>query len=154
MLLSSLLITPLLGIVLISTNILHDFFKLSLKQIKSIALFITILNLVISEIIFILFDFSSNQFQFVQESYETGWFNIYLGVDGLSIYFVLLTSIIMPIAVLSNWSSISNNVKWYLVIMLSLETLLLAVFLVLDIFLFYIFFLTPHNVGHKFSMLT
>jgi NADH-ubiquinone oxidoreductase chain 4 len=67
-------------------------------------------------------------------------YNIYLGIDGISIYFILLTTIIMPIALLSNWTSISENVKWYLVLILMLETLLLAVFLVLDIFLFYIFF--------------
>ena len=90
---------------------------------------------------FILFDFSSKQFQFIEEQYQISNFDIYLGVDGLSIYFVLLTTIIMPIAILSNWNSIqSENVKSFLVIMLALETLLLAVFLVLDILLFYIFF--------------
>jgi NADH-ubiquinone oxidoreductase chain 4 len=67
-------------------------------------------------------------------------YNIYLGIDGISIYFILLTTIIMPIALLSNWTSISDNIKWYLILILLLETLLLAVFLVLDIFLFYIFF--------------
>jgi NADH-ubiquinone oxidoreductase chain 4 len=49
-----------------------------------------------------MFDFSSNQFQFVQEHYNIQSFDIYLGVDGISIYFVLLTTIIMPIALLSN----------------------------------------------------
>jgi len=63
-----------------------------------------------------------------------------LGVDGLSIYFVLLTTIIMPIALLSNWSSIKENIKSFAIIILLLESLLLAVFLVLDIFLFYVFF--------------
>ena len=48
------------------------------------------------------FDFSSNQFQFVQEYHEVSYFSFYLGVDGLSIYFVLLTTIIMPISLLSN----------------------------------------------------
>jgi NADH-ubiquinone oxidoreductase chain 4 len=67
-------------------------------------------------------------------------YNIYLGIDGISIYFILLTTIIMPIALLSNWTSISENIKWYLILILMLEALLLAVFLVLDIFLFYIFF--------------
>ena len=71
---------------------------------------------------------------------DLSFYDIYLGLDGISIYFVLLTTIIMPIALLSNWNSIINNVKSYLIIMLLLETLLLAVFLVLDILLFYIFF--------------
>ena len=69
-----------------------------------------------------------------------GYYDIYLGVDGLSIYFVLLTTIIMPIALVSNWNSIKQNIKSYLIIMLLLESLLLGVFLVLDMLLFYIFF--------------
>lgn len=70
--------------------------------IKSIALQTTILTLLVSIFMFSLYDFSSNQFQFVQEYHEISTFNVYLGVDGLSIYFVLLTTIIMPIALLSN----------------------------------------------------
>jgi NADH-ubiquinone oxidoreductase chain 4 len=114
--------------------------ELKIKSYKITAFVTSIVNLVISLIIFILFDFSSNQFQFVQEHYDMSFFDIYLGLDGISIYFVLLTTIIMPIAILSNWNSITENVKSYLIIMLLLETLLLAVFLVLDILLFYIFF--------------
>lgn len=110
------------------------------KLYKKIAFITSILNLIISLIIYILFDFSNNQFQFIQEHYNLGYYEIYLGVDGLSIYFVLLTTIIMPIALISNWNSITNNIKSYLIIMLLLETLLLGVFLVLDILLFYIFF--------------
>lgn len=110
------------------------------KLYKKIAFTTSILNLIISLIIYILFDFSNNQFQFIQEHYNLGYYEIYLGVDGISIYFVLLTTIIMPIALISNWNSITNNIKSYLIIMLLLETLLLGVFLVLDILLFYIFF--------------
>jgi NADH-ubiquinone oxidoreductase chain 4 len=109
-------------------------------SIKWIALSVSIINFIISLVIFVFFDFSYNQFQFVQEPYDIMGYNIYLGIDGISIYFILLTTIIMPIALLSNWTSISENVKWYLVLILMLESLLLAVFLVLDIFLFYIFF--------------
>jgi NADH-ubiquinone oxidoreductase chain 4 len=65
---------------------------------------------------------------------------LYLGLDGLSLYFVLLTCILLPIALLSNWNSITENIKSYVIIILLLETLLLAIFLVLDILLFYIFF--------------
>ena len=71
---------------------------------------------------------------------DLSFYDIYLGVDGVSIYFVLLTTIIMPIALVSNWNSIVNNIKSYLIIILLLETLLLAVFIVLDVLLFYIFF--------------
>lgn len=140
MLLSSLLLIPLLGIFIISSNISYEDRELKIKFEKITAFVTSIINLVISLIIFILFDFSSNQFQFVQEHYDISFFDIYLGVDGISIYFVLLTTIIMPIAILSNWNSITENIKSYLIIILLLETLLLAVFLVLDILLFYIFF--------------
>ena len=144
MLLLSLLFIPLIGIFVIITN-LHSLFvsfssRTYLKPIKWVALSTSIINFIISLIIFIFFDFSYNQFQFVQEPYDIMGYDIYLGIDGISIYFILLTTITMPIALLSNWTSISENVKWYLVLILMLETLLLAVFLVLDIFLFYIFF--------------
>ena len=140
MLLSLLLLIPLIGIFIISTSMSYELSPLNIRRIKIIALSTSVLNLFISLIIFILFDFSTNQFQFVQEYHQISSYDFYLGIDGLSIYFVLLTTIIMPIALLSNWTSISDNVRSYLIIILLLETLLLAVFLVLDILLFYIFF--------------
>ena len=145
-----LLIVPIIGVFIISAGISYELkgfnpghFSLqgSNGGIKTIALTTSIINLLLSLMIFILFDFSSNLFQFVQEYHEISSYEFYLGVDGLSIYFVLLTTMIMPIALLSNWKSIGGeNVRSYLIIVLLLETLLLAVFLVLDILLFYIFF--------------
>jgi NADH-ubiquinone oxidoreductase chain 4 len=140
MLLSLLLLIPILGIFTISTGMSYELSSLDIRRIKTIALSTSIFNLFISLIVFILFDFSSNQFQFVQEYHEISSFDFYLGLDGLSIYFVMLTTIITPIALLSNWNSISDNIRSYVIIILLLETLLLAVFLVLDILLFYIFF--------------
>ena len=161
MLLSLLLLIPLIGIFMISSlDFSHAEYSLSscfarsvrknnkstlayssqrTKQSKIIALTTSIINLFISFVIFILFNFSTNQFQFVQEYHKINSFDFYLGIDGISIYFVLLTTIILPISLLSNWNSISENIKSYLIIILLLETLLLAVFLVLDILLFYIF---------------
>ena len=138
MLLLLLLLIPIIGIFIIST--FNELTDLNIKRIKITALTTSIVNLFVSLIIFILFDFSSNQFQFVQEYHEISSFDFYLGVDGLSIYFVLLTTIIIPISLLSNWTSISENIRSYVIIILLLEALLLAVFLVLDILLFYIFF--------------
>ena len=140
MLLLLLLLIPLLGIFIISTTISYDLSESAIKRIKFTALTTSTINLIVSLFIFILFDFSSNQFQFVQEYHEINFFDFYLGVDGLSIYFVLLTTIIIPISLLSNWRSISENIRSFVIIILLLETLLLAVFLVLDILLFYIFF--------------
>lgn len=136
-----LLLIPLVGISFVTIEANYGLSIINSIKIKSIALTTSIINLVVSLVMFILFDFSSKQFQFIEEHYQISYFDIYLGVDGLSIYFILLTTIIMPIAILSNWNSIqSKNVLSFVVIMLLLETLLLAVFLVLDILLFYIFF--------------
>ena len=144
MLLVLLLLIPLIGIFMISTISYggkSGLYHLStLNRIKTIGLCTSIVNFFLSLVIFVLFNFSSNQFQFVQEYHKISSFDFYLGVDGVSIYFVLLTTIIMPISLLSNWSSISENIKSYVIIILLLETLLLAVFLVLDVLLFYIFF--------------
>lgn len=147
LLLACLLVVPLLGVFIISSTISYESGNINSEIIshkniyyKRIALFSSVINLLISLVIFTLFDFTTNQFQFVQEHYELSFFDLYLGIDGISIYFVLLTTIIMPIALLSNWNSITENLKSYLIIMLIIETLLLAVFLVLDILLFYIFF--------------
>jgi len=137
MLLSSLLLTPILGVLAIFINKDNG---VSLANIKLIALTTSILNFFISLVIFILFDFSTNQFQFVQEYHEISSFDFYMGVDGLSIYFILLTTLIVPISLVSNWKSITKDVESYVIIILLLESLLLAVFLVLDILLFYIFF--------------
>lgn len=78
----------------------NSFFDVSFY--KKIAFITTILNLIVSLVIYMLFDFSNNQFQFIQENLDLSFYDIYLGLDGLSIYFVLLTTIIMPIALLSN----------------------------------------------------
>ena len=102
MLLSSLLLIPLLGIFIISSNISYEDRELKIRSYKITAFVTSIINLVISLVIFLFFDFSSNQFQFVQEHYEFNLLDIYLGVDGISIYFVLLTTFIFPIVVLSN----------------------------------------------------
>lgn len=139
MLLILLLLIPVIGIFLISTFSYNDNVSTD-KYIKTIGLSTSVINFIVSIIVFMIFNFSNNQFQFVQEYHKISYFDFYLGVDGISIYFVLLTTIIMPISLLSNWTSISENVKSYVIIILLLETLLLAVFLVLDILLFYIFF--------------
>lgn len=117
MLLITLLLIPLIGIFIISTISysgngevlgLHQGSGSTFlperknKQIKIIALSTSVINLFVSLLVFLLFNFSSNQFQFVQEYHSMSSFDFYLGVDGISIYFVLLTTIIMPISLLSN----------------------------------------------------
>ena len=143
MILLSLLFVPVIGLLTVSVYSRMSEIHLSknyIRQIKFIGLLTSIINLLISLIIFIKFDFSYNQFQFVQKYNNLNYYDFYLGIDGLSVYFILLTCIIMPISLLSNWTSISKNVKSYVIILLLLETFLLLVFLALDILLYYIFF--------------
>jgi len=102
MLLTLLLLIPILGVFSISTGMSYELTYLNIKRIKIIALSTSIINLFVSLMVFILFDFTNNQFQFVQEYHEISSFDFYLGLDGLSIYFVMLTTIITPIALLSN----------------------------------------------------
>jgi NADH:ubiquinone oxidoreductase subunit 4 (subunit M) len=102
MLLSLLLLIPIAGVFIIYTTMSYDVSPLNDRRIKITGLATSVVNLIVSLIIFILFDFSVNQFQFVQEYHEISSYDFFLGVDGLSIYFVLLTTIIVPVALLSN----------------------------------------------------
>ena len=96
MLITSLLLVPLLGVFSVLTGLVNNHYT------KLVGLSITTINLILSLFIFILFDFSTNQFQFVQEYISFSEFHVFLGIDGLSVYFVLLTTIITPIAIISN----------------------------------------------------
>jgi NADH-ubiquinone oxidoreductase chain 4 len=136
--LATLIYVPSIAIILIYT--LHTYNNNGVFLKKILALTATVINLIVSLIIYILYNNSYNNYQFVLEYHNINYFDIYLGVDGISIYFVLLTTIIMPIALLSNWKSIISNSISYIVIILLLEVLLLAIFLVLDVLTFYVFF--------------
>jgi NADH-ubiquinone oxidoreductase chain 4 len=86
------------------------------------------------------YDFSGKQFQFVTDHSQASNFDFHLGVDGLSIYFILLTTLIMPISLISNWKSIKRSNISFLLVILLLEAALLLVFLITDVLLFYVFF--------------
>jgi NADH:ubiquinone oxidoreductase subunit 4 (subunit M) len=104
MILFSLLIFPLIGIFILLCKPLFSPLSVFLKteDDRTIALFVSTFNFLLSLLLLFFFDFSSNQFQFVIESVSINEYNFYLGIDGISIYFVLLTTAIMPIAILSN----------------------------------------------------
>jgi NADH-ubiquinone oxidoreductase chain 4 len=102
MLLLFLAIIPLIAILILLGALTYKITEQNTKLLKITALLATIIDLIISLVIYILFDCSSKQFQFVQEHYQVNYFDFYLGIDGLSIYFVLLTTIIMPISIISN----------------------------------------------------
>jgi NADH-ubiquinone oxidoreductase chain 4 len=110
------------------------------SRMKRIALFTAMINFFLSVVLWGEFDSSATQYQFVQEFNNLSFCHFHIGIDGISLYFVLLTTFITPICILSNWDNIKLGLKYFLIAFLVLETLLILVFVVLDLMLFYIFF--------------
>uniref|UniRef100_UPI0031F3ABB0 NADH dehydrogenase subunit 4 n=1 Tax=Russula emetica TaxID=152958 RepID=UPI0031F3ABB0 len=136
--LSLLLLIPIIGSLLLLTipeNSIEN--KIRMKRITLITMLI---NFIISIYIWLEFDSSTNQYQFVYEFIDLSYCHLNIGIDGISLFFVLLTTFISPIAILSNYNNINNNLKYFLISFLLLETLQIGVFIVLDLILFYIFF--------------
>lgn len=138
--LSLLLLIPMVGALALSP--IGNDSSYSASNIKRVALGVTLLNFVLSLVLWGEFDSNTSQYQFTQEflADQVTFCHLHIGIDGISLYFVLLTTFIMPICILSNWNSIKHSLKYFLMSFLLLETLLIAVFVVLDILLFYIFF--------------
>ena len=87
------------------------------------------------------FDPTSAEFQFVEKRpWLAGTINYHMGVDGISLPFVILTTALMPICILASWQSIQTRVKEYMIAFLALETLMVGTFSALDLVLFYLFF--------------
>ena len=136
--LSLLLLIPIIGSLLLLT-IPEDSIENKIRM-KRITLITMLINFLISIYIWLEFDSSTSQYQFVYEFIELSYCHLNIGIDGISLFFVLLTTFISPIAVLSNYNNINNNLKYFLISFLLLETLQIGVFVVLDLLLFYIFF--------------
>nr|YP_009630849.1 NADH dehydrogenase subunit 4 [Hypsizygus marmoreus]QBZ73682.1 NADH dehydrogenase subunit 4 [Hypsizygus marmoreus]QKJ80189.1 NADH dehydrogenase subunit 4 [Hypsizygus marmoreus] len=109
-------------------------------QMKKIALTTSLINLFISLFIWLKFDSNTTQFQFVSEFNQLNFCHLNFGIDGVSLYFVLLTTFVTPIALLSNYTNINKNLKLFLISFLLLESLQICAFVSLDLLLFYIFF--------------
>jgi len=113
------------------------------ELLKWIAVLFAVLSFVLSAMMFVQFDGSVAGMQFVEhfEWLKFGDFVIdyNMGVDGISVLLVLLTTFLTPIVLLSSWKTIGDKLKEYLIFMLALETGMLGVFLSLDLVLFYIF---------------
>ncbi len=111
------------------------------RNIRSVALFTTVFTFVVSLLIWVGFDNSNPGFQFVEEAgWLGGGITYRMGVDGISMLFVILTTFLMPFCILASWESIEKRVKAYMIAFLILETLMIGVFCALDIVLFYVFF--------------
>jgi len=108
---------------------------------RYVAIFTSFTNFALTIYLWFLFDNLSSDFQFVENrEWLRGYVNFRLGIDGISIFFVLLTALIIPICVLSVISSIKSRLKEFLVTLLVLETLMIGVFCSLDLVIFYLFF--------------
>jgi len=105
------------------------------------ALWVTTIDLAIALLLASRFDAASAEFQFVEKKpWLAGTITYHLGVDGISLPFVILTAALMPICILASWRVIETRVKEYMVAFLVLETLMIGTFCALDLVLFYLFF--------------
>jgi proton-translocating NADH-quinone oxidoreductase chain M len=136
----SLLLTflfPCIGILCLSfiTSSSHLF-------LKRVALFFSILTFYASLFLWIFFEKSSLFFQWLIHKQWLSFLgiNFILGIDGISLFFILLTTFLIPICILAGWKNITTHIKTFLILFLFLEVFLLFIFSVLDLILFYIFF--------------
>jgi len=137
--LSMITFMPLLGaaiIMLVSTD-----GPVAERNIKNVAFFITAFTFLASLYIWWNFDSTIVGFQFVERYDWVGQFMTYhMGVDGISMLFVILTTFLMPFCILASWHSVKTGIKEYMVAFLLLEAFMIGVFCTLDLMLFYIFF--------------
>jgi NADH-quinone oxidoreductase subunit M len=111
------------------------------RNAKWIALITTIVEFAISIYIWVEFDGSLSAFQFVEQADWLGpGIGYHMGVDGISMLFIVLTCGLMPFCILASWESIETRVAEYMVAFLALEALMIGVFCALDLVLFYLFF--------------
>ncbi len=137
-LLSFITFLPLVGAAILAL-FLHGDGEAQQKNAKWLALAVTTVTFVASLFILAQFDPSDPGFQMVEEGNWILGLKYKMGVDGISILFVLLTTFLMPITILACWG-VTIRVKEYMIAFLVLETLMLGVFLALDLVLFYLFF--------------
>jgi len=110
------------------------------KLLYGIALGLTALVFLLSLALYFGFDSGVDGPQFVEKTRWIGaGLEYHLGVDGLSLFLVLMTTLLVPVAILSSWSAVAKNIRGYLIALLLLETGMIGVFVALNLFLFYVF---------------
>jgi NADH-quinone oxidoreductase subunit M len=139
-LLSLVTFLPLLGVAL--TLILRGETEAVARNARWIALWTSLVVLALSIVIWIDFDPTTAGFQFVEEA---TWFPglhiaFHLGIDGISLFFVLLSAFLTPVCVIASWNSIRTRVREYMIAFLVLETMMIGMFCALDFVIFYMFF--------------
>ena len=137
--LSSLILLPSIGaLFLLFAN---ESTTKSRQTIKYVALFVAFVNFFISIYLWNLFDKSTFEFQFIEEKqWLKGFINYKVGIDGISILFIILTTFITPLCIISVNNSIKSRLKDFLIAILIMESLMIGVFCSLDLVVFYLFF--------------
>ncbi len=112
------------------------------RNARNAALWTSIATFIVSLFLWINFDYSTADFQFLEKHEWIPAFNIsyHLGVDGISMFFVLLSTALTPLCILASWKAITARVREYMIAFLILETMMIGTFSALDLVLFYIFF--------------
>lgn len=131
---------PLIGVLFIL--LVRGSEEMVARNSKHLALYTSSVNFFLSLYMLSLFDKSSGDFQLVE---KVEWFSALdisytMGIDGISLFFVLLSTLLTPICILTSWKSITKRVREYMIAFLVLETMMIGTFCALDAFLFYIFF--------------
>ena len=120
---------------------IKDDTEIGRRNIRQVALLGTTATFVMSLLIWASFDMSDPGFQMVETIDMPGaLFSYAMGVDGISMLFVILTTFLMPLCILASWNSVETRVREYMIAFLVLETMMIGVFCALDIVLFYVFF--------------
>ncbi|MHC5230602.1 NADH-quinone oxidoreductase subunit M [Brucella sp. LJL56] len=137
--LSTVTFLPLVGALLIL--LIKDDSEASRRNIRNVALLTTVFVFILSLVVWAGFDNSNPGFQMVEQvGWMGGGITYHMGVDGISVLFVVLSAFLMPFCILASWVSVEKRVKEYMIAFLILETLMIGVFCALDLFLFYVFF--------------
>ena len=129
---------PLVGAAIIL--LIWDDTEISRRNVRNVALWTTVLTFFLSLFIWIEFDNSIAGFQMEEKAEWLGGITYHLGVDGISVLFVILTTFLMPFCILASWETIQTRLREYMIAFLILETLMIGVFTTLDIVLFYVYF--------------
>jgi NADH-quinone oxidoreductase subunit M len=136
---STITFLPLVGILLIA--FIGGESAAANRNIKMIALLTTIVTFLVSIPLWTHFDGASAAFQFEEKhNWLPSGISYHVGVDGISMLFVILTTFLMPFTILASWESVEKRIKAYMIAFLILEMLMIGVFTALDIVVFYLYF--------------
>ena len=136
--LSSLILLPSIGALFLFFNKSNNENNLTVKYV---ALFTSLVNFVLSIYLWISFDQTTSEFQFVEDRiWIENFINYKVGVDGISILFIILTTFITPLCIISINNSIKNRLGEFLIAVLIMESFMIGVFCSLDLVVFYLFF--------------